>query len=201
MAQNAEKETAKSKNYPKEIENIDMILDNNEESYLIMKYQKIKRDKIGNKKCLMNYEEMKNSDEDISNLKTRRRSDSVDLYKKHKRERDKRSKTLKRSSKNLKLNSNLCDIPENEDLNMNKKSTKNIRNGKEKKVYFPKKFVSIIDVESYKKYNEENTSKDPFEDMEFLKKLNNMNNLDIKHINEGNGDDGKERVNCSCLIY
>ena len=201
MSQNAEDET---KDIQKEKDNIDMMLNNNTESYLIMKCQNVKGCGIRNKKCLINYEEMKNNVEDIPNIKTRKRTNSVDLYKKHKRQRDKKTKTLRPSSRNLKINNNLCEISENSNLNSNKKSNKNLRNDKEKKVYFPKNFVCIIDVESYKKYNEENTSKDPFEDMEFLQKISNMNNsscLDIIYKKQINEDEGKAQVNCTCQIF
>ena len=64
-----------------------------------------------------------------------------------------------------------------------------------KKVSFPKDFLTIIDVESYKKYNEENTCKDPFENMEFVngRLINTKKNDDEPH--------GKASVLCSCVFF
>ena len=203
MSQNDEKTKNRSKNQTKEKENLEIMLNNNSESYKIMKNQKVKIDECGKKKSLINYEEIKNDDEDIPHPKTRKRSNSVDLYKKHKREREKKNKMNKESNKSIKVN-NIQPPQENSNnnTNNNRKSSKNL-NCKGKKVSFPKNFVTIIDVESYKQFNIENTSKDPFEDLEFLNNIHNINNYNI-NININNNkdeDDGKERVNCSCLIY
>ena len=46
-------------------------------------------------------------------------------------------------------------------------------------------FINIIEVESYKKFNEENTSKDPYE---YSNESNNRN-------------DNKEYVMCSCFVF
>ena len=51
---------------------------------------------------------------------------------------------------------------------------------KKKVKFLEPNFVRIIEVESYKKFNEENTSKDPFD---FAKQI-----------------EGKENVLCSCLV-
>ena len=83
----------------------------------------------------------------------------------------------------------------NESINLYKKdSTKNsdqneiVNIKKSKKVKFLEPvFVKVIFVESYKKYNEENTSKDPFDD-----------NNDLENVNKGKED--KEKVLCSCII-
>ena len=83
----------------------------------------------------------------------------------------------------------------NESINLYKKdSTKNsdqneiVSIKKLKKVKFLEPvFVKVIFVESYKKYNEENTSKDPFDD-----------NNDLENVNKGKED--KEKVLCSCII-
>ena len=83
----------------------------------------------------------------------------------------------------------------NESINLYKKdSTKssdeneivNIKKSKKVKFLEPV-FVKVIFVESYKKYNEENTSKDPFDD-----------NNDLENVNKGKED--KEKVLCSCII-
>ena len=59
------------------------------------------------------------------------------------------------------------------------KKNNNTKNKKKVKFLEPN-FVRIIEVESYKKFNEENTSKDPFD---FAKQI-----------------EGKENVLCSCLV-
>ena len=83
----------------------------------------------------------------------------------------------------------------NESINLYKKdSTKssdeneivNIKKLKKVKFLEPV-FVKVIFVESYKKYNEENTSKDTFDD-----------NNDLENVNKGKED--KEKVLCSCII-
>ena len=57
-------------------------------------------------------------------------------------------------------------------------------------------FVTIIDVESYKKFNAENTCKDPFENMEIVN-----GHINIKNNNDDDEADGKTKVLCSCFIY
>ena len=70
--------------------------------------------------------------------------------------------------------------------NFNIVNNNNIK--KNKKVGFKEPdFVEIFDVESYKKFNEENTSKDPYDYL-----LNNNNNE--------KKEDKKEKVLCSCII-
>ena len=200
MSQNDEKTKNKSKNHSKDKNNLDMLMNNNDESYLAAKNQKIKGENMKKKKGSINYEEEKN-DEYIPDPRTRKRSNSVDLYKKQKREREKKNKNNKESNKNVKLNNNnIYEVAESTNPITIRKSSKNIKNGKEKRVTFPKKFVTIIDVESYKKFNEENTSKDPFEDMEFLKNLK-IDNINNKKFEDDEEDDGKARATCSCLIY
>ena len=203
MSQNEEVSKNKPKNNSKEKVNLDNMNNNDKESYLILKHKKIKIDRPTKKKRILNFEEIKNNEEDIPNIRTRKRSDSVDLYKKKRREREKekenknKKESKKESTKNVKMNNNnIYNVSENVNI---RKSSKSLKNGKEKKVSFSKNFVTIIDVESYKKFNEENTCKDPFEDMEFLEKINNgLIKLDDEEEEES---DGKARVNCSCFIY
>ena len=177
-----------SKKDVRENMDVNMMFNNNEESYKIIKNQKMKVNNKGGKKCVIDYEE----DNNETSLSTRKRSNSVNLYKKQRKNKERRIK--KRISRK--------DVDNNiENEIIPKKSSKNLRN---KKVTFLKpNFVTIIDVESYKKYNEENTCKDPFEDLEYI---NNMNldhiNKNISKINEDEEeDDGKERVQCTCLIF
>jgi hypothetical protein len=200
MSQNDEKTKNKSKNHSKEKNNLDMLNNNNDESYLVSKNQKIKGEGPKKKKGTINYEEVKN-DEYFPDPRTRKRSNSVDLYKKQRREREKKNKNNKESNKNVKLNNNnIYEISESSNPITIKKSSKNVKNGKEKRVTFSKKLVTFIDVESYKKFNEENTSKDPFEDMEFLKNLK-IDNISNKICVDDEEEDGKARANCSCFIY
>ena len=202
MSKNNEKNKNKIKNNSKIKDNLDMLMNNNEETYQSIKIQKIKGENNDKKKSLFNNEEINDKDELIPLAKRRKRSNSVDLYKKQQREKEKKNK--KESNKNIKIinninNNDVNEVNENTNQNINKKSSKNLKNGKIKKVTFPKNFVTIIDVESYKKFNEENTCKDPFEDMEFLKKIKNLN-FNINDKEDEDEEDGKARVNCSCLI-
>ena len=90
MSQNEEKIISQTKNQLKETENLDLMLNNNTESYQIMKYQKVRIDDKGKQKALINYEEIKKNEEDDPQIRTSKRSNSVDLYKKHKREKEKK---------------------------------------------------------------------------------------------------------------
>lgn len=200
----------KSKNQLDEKENLDIMLNNNTESYLIMRNKNVKADNQGKEKCLLNYENDQN-DESNYQPKKRRRSNSVDLYKKHKRDREKK-KTNRENNNKIGNNNNVLVLNERpvNNITKNKITNKELKDGKVKKVTFlNSNFITIIDVESYKKFNMENTCKDPFEDMEFLKNIHNINNFNININNSQNNsnnhdkneDDGKERVNCTCLIF
>jgi len=166
---------------------LDMVLNNKIESYQIIKNVKMKSSSKRSNKCLINYEDYRNEENDTC-IRTRKRSDSIKLYKKHKRDRE----------NNLRNNNDPTSNSENQnDKKLRRKSTKNLMN---KKVSFLEpNFITIIDVESYKKYNEENTCKDPFEDIEIV------NNMKIDHIephtNDNEIDNGKESVHCSCSIF
>ena len=184
MKPNNEKLKNKSKIFEESKENINFILDNNSESYQIMKNQKPKIDSKG-KKVLINYEDKKDSDDIDFPKKTLKRSNSIKLYKKHKKERE------ENNIKNIKNNENLFKGPD-------RKKSENIKKVK----FLEPNFLTIIDVESYKKFNAENTCKDPFEDIDFLNSINNVNNYNInininnkKNVEEENE---KEKVNCSC---
>ena len=139
-------------------------------------------------------EQKKNDDEDdlVLPVKTLKRSNSIKLYKKHKKEQERRNSLKKENEKDTKDKTG--DIFNVSVVNGTKMPGKGSKNGKQKKVAFLPNFVTIIDVESYKKFNEENTCKDPFENMEIIN----------GHINIKNNDDeadGKARVLCSCVIY
>jgi hypothetical protein len=130
----------------------------------------------------------KNDDGDdfVLPVKTFKRSNSIKLYKKQQKDKQKRDFLNNESIKDVKNDNIVHLIPENNDEKRNKST--------QKKVSFCPDFVTIIDVESYKKFNEENTCKDPFDDMEFL---NGKLNLNIKDEEE----DGKAKVQCSCSVF
>ena len=181
-----------SKNDVSENMDLEMMLNNKAESYRITKNEKMKANHKGNKKCLIDYEE--NKDDNESTLVIRRkRSNSINLYKRQRKSKE--SKIKKRISRK--------DLGNNieKENKLPKKSSKNLRG---KKVSFLKpNFVTIIDVESYKKYNEENTCKDPFEDMEYSNNMNldHINKINSRNMKDEEEIDGKERVQCTCSIF
>ena len=187
-----------TQNIKYDIENLDEKPYIYKESFLMVKNNGIRVNNFGKEKCLLDYQEM--NDNVLQSQHKRQRFDSVDLYK-HKRSKKKKKTNKGDRSKNMKnMTLNLSDSPSN-DGNANDDSTKSLKNDKGKKVSFlMSNFITIIDVESYKKFNEENTYKDPFEDMEFLKNINNL-----KHFNTNKNEedivDGKESVNCTCTIF
>ena len=159
-----------SKNSKNQLEITDMMLDNNSEFYLNMKPKTIKAENMKKIKFYQDYEQI-NEKETNEFFHTNKilRSNSVDLYKKHNQKK-----------KAITENNNKIDNNGNEDKNNTGKSNK--------KVTFSKsKFVTIIDVKSYKQYNKENTCKDPYEIIN--------NNLD-----SGNNVNENEKVVCSCFI-
>ena len=160
---------------------MDLIFNDNSEEFQNIKSQSIKATNVKKIKFFKNYVEMDENDENI--YKGLKRSNSVELYKKRKKE-----KKLKNNQDNYDTNNNNISkielLPEN--IQTNDKNGKKI-----KKVSFLRpNFVTIIEVESYKKFNEENTSKDPFDAL-----LNNMSNDNNKKETD------KEKVVCSCFIF
>ena len=119
-----------------------------------------------------------------------KRSNSIKLYKMNKLEKKKHENN--NNNLNLTDDKSSANIQNEKDfINNNDNNAHEIIKKNQKKVSFKEPgFVEIIDVESYKKYNEENTSKDPYEYL-----YNNDNK-----INEEKKRDGKERTICSCLI-
>ena len=112
-----------------------------------------------------------------------KRNNSIKLYKKQQNERHKKDVNYKEEVKN----NDFYKASSNKNLTL-----KNVN----KKVVFLPNFLTIIDVESYKKFNEENTCKDPFYNIELL---NHPINIDNKE--DGDEYDGKVRVQCSCFIF
>ena len=86
MQQNEENSKDKSNKKDGNKENLEMLLDNNSETYQIMKNQRPKNI-AGGKKALINYEENKDSEDIVIPKKTLKRSNSIKLYKKHKKEK------------------------------------------------------------------------------------------------------------------
>ena len=184
----------KSRNDLVQKEKMDMLLNNNSDLYQINKNDKQKTDNSGNK-TYVSYEESKNS-EDIITPKTLKRSNSIKLYKKHKKEKEEKDQIKNDSTKSIKNNDNIYVEAGNDNKSKNITQNKTTKNAKNKKVTFVQpNFVTIIDVESYKKFNAENTCKDPFENMEIVNgRLVNIK----KNDDEPNG---KAKVLCSCVFF
>ena len=214
----------------KNINNINIIkninnINYNDEIEQSLKPLKIKSEPKGKKINVLKYKEINNNISNNIPKEDRKRSNSIDLYKKQKKDKEKNYKQNKESTKSIKStksnnsqsNNNiniLANVNKATDNMLNNKMEKSPikNNNKQKKVTFLKhNFVTIIDVESYKKYNEENTSKDPFDDLQFVKNINNINNININiNINNNNinnkknekeGDENKVRLNCTCFIF
>ena len=137
-------------------------------------------------KSLKNQQEKNENKKDDDNevgiaVKTLKRSNSIKLYKKQAREKERRESLKKESDKQI-----LQDISNIERVKKTNKPAK--------KVAFSPDLVEIIDVESYKKFNEENTCKDPFDNMEFINGTISVNHNDDE-------EDGKAKVLCSCSIF
>ena len=113
-------------------------------------------------------------------------------------EKDKSDNIYRHNNSPINLNKTedcLSDNEINESINFYKKNNSenveqndiiNIKKSKKVKFLEPE-FVKLIFVESYKKYNEENTSKDPFDDS------------NSENVNKGKED--KEKVLCFCLVF
>ena len=136
-------------------------------------------------------EENKNEDEDdfILPARTIKRSNSIKLYKRHQKEKQRRESSIKEPINNVKKDDLVKENPDRNGTNRTSKT-------KKKKVNFLPDFITIIDVESYKKFNEENTCKDPFDDPNFLNGGINLN------FNDDDDEmDGKARLQCSCSMF
>ena len=170
-----ENSISKNKNINSTNDNENSILNNNIYSKNNSKIKSLKNQQEKN-------ENKKDDDNEVGiAVKTLKRSNSIKLYKKHAREKERRESLKKESDKQI--------LQEISNIERVKKTNKPA-----KKVAFSPDLVEIIDVESYKKFNEENTCKDPFENMEIINGHINIKNNDDE-------DDGKARVLCSCIIY
>jgi hypothetical protein len=147
-----------------------------------------KKEKSPEKEEIKQESKKKEEDDDDVPMRSVKRSNSIKLYKKHKKDKDKKNSSRKEND--IEIKGKAGDIFDISDYKKKKKN-KNIN----KKVSFPEDFVTIIDIESYKKFNEENTCKDPFENIEII-------NGHINFIKKDDDEsDGKARVQCSCAIF
>jgi len=165
-----------SKKRINQIEITEIMLDNNSEFYLNMKPKTIKAENMKKIKFYQDYGQIneKESNEFFHSNKILR-SNSVELYKKH---NQKKKKVIDENNVNIGNNGN--DI-------VDKNNVQKIGKSNKKVTFLKSQFVTIIDVESYKQYNAENTCKDPYEGIN--------NNLD-----SDNNVIENERVVCSCFI-
>ena len=180
---------------------LDMILNNDSEVFQNIQSYTIKSTNKKKIEFFQDEGQPYHNDTEEYPLFKRIRSSSVDLYKRHNKEK-----------KNQESNNNLINIDDksnnrnmddnfknnNKKINhilLNKniiKENKNINIKNEKKIkkvsFLEPEFVTIIEVESYKKYNEENTSKDPYDDL-------------FKNNNNGKKEKENEKVVCSCFVF
>ena len=170
-----ENSISKNKNINSTNDNENSILNNNIYSKNNSKIKSLKNQQEKN-------ENKKDDDNEVGiAVKTLKRSNSIKLYKKHAREKERRESLKKESDKQI-----LQDISNIERVKKTNKPAK--------KVAFSPDLVEIIDVESYKKFNEENTCKDPFDNMEFVNGTIKINHND----DEANG---KAKALCTCFIF
>ena len=192
-----------------EKDNIDMLY-NKSEAYQIMRNTKSEGEEK-TKKSIKSYNDIKDNNNDDTPSPRVKRSNSIKLYKRHKKEKELRNSLKKENNIDIDNNKNniyegpvvdVVDEPINNNNNIDKKKNKS------KRVTFVEpNFVSIIDVESYKKFNAENTCKDPFDEMQYMQNINNVNNINNYNINininnnkkkQEQEQEGKEKINCSC---
>ena len=168
----------------KTLENNENSSNSNSETYQILKNDPkiIEEGRINNK-----IDGQKKDNEGI--YPTIKRSNSIKLYKKHKKLKVQKEEKNKEKNKN----DNIDKKPQNEIIVKEKEKPEISKIGK--KVSFLPNFLSIIDVESYKKFNAENTCKDPFEDPEFL------NSIYSTHIKSNGDNNKKDNAYCSCACF
>ena len=103
------------------------------------------------------------------------KNSSENIYNKSKRQQIKKIENDINNINNNANNKILDKTNNNENNNKDNKKKKEVK-------FLEPQFVEVIYVESYKKYNEENTSKDPY------------------FGNDNNKDENKTKLMCSCLI-
>ena len=164
-----------------------------------LRSQTIRAGDMKNIKVLQNYSRIKESEIDkYIPFHKIKRCNSVDLYKRKMRE------------KKLKDKDKINDLNENEkfdEINNLNSNSNNINEKKIKRVTFLKpNFVIIVDVESYKQFNQVYIPINQFEeisDSNYDKSNDNISNdskNDNLEKNKGTKDNEKEVV-CSCLTY
>ena len=134
------------------------------------------------------------NDDSVVPVRSMKRMNSIKLYKKHKKEKERRITFNRSNDKDSKDKTG--DLINLSNATGTKRTSKISKNMKQKKVNFLPNFVKVIYVESYKKFNAENTCKDPFENMEIVN-----GHINIKNNNDDDEADGKTKVLCSCTIY
>ena len=175
----------KSKSIMNEKEILEIILNNHTEYYLNMKPKTTKSESIKKINFSKDYEQINFMESDTNDIPNFRliRSNSVDLYKKRKKERE-----MKNNNKSNKNDNNQNAVENNiNKMNDNYNNNQKILILNKRVKFLEPQFVTIIDVESYKKYNEENTCKDPYKDF--------FNDNDNKNKNNE-----KAKAVCSCSI-
>ena len=130
-----------------------------------------------------------NTEERVIPKRGFKRSNSINLYKKQQKEKHKKESSINNNEEVKEENVNNAPLEDNGAEKLNKLN--------KKKVMFLPDFLTIIDVESYKKFNAENTCKDPFDNLELL------NGTIISKNKDGDDDeiDGKTTLQCSCFIF
>lgn len=166
---------------------IGYMLNNNSEDFRSIKLrsQTLKAENMKKIRFLKNYSKInENEIDEYIPFNKIRRCNSVDIYKKRIREKKMKNELM---NNNKFVNENNDDIKNSNSIEKNDK--------KIKRVSFPNNFVTIIDVESYKKFNQENTCQDPYANI-----INNVNDNNNSNNKKGN-ENGKEKVVCSCLVF
>ena len=147
------------------------------------------KDNIDNK---IENDSKENEDEDYDIfVRAKKKNNSIILHKKNQK---KKSKKKRKNSEERKKDTdeNIYTVEDIKPPKEISKSTKTVKRIKKKVVFLPN-FLTIIDVESYKKFNAENTSSDPFDNIGFFNPRSRFNNND--------DEDGKTTTLCSCCIF
>ena len=134
-------------------------------------------------------EKSENAEERVIPKRGFKRSNSINLYKKQQKEKHKKESSTNNNEEVKEENVN--DVP------IENNGTEKINKLNKKKVVFLPDFLTIIDVESYKKFNAENTCKDPFDNLELLNGTIILKNKD----RDDDEIDGKTTLQCSCFIF
>ena len=171
---------------------IDMIIDNNSEDLKNLKSHSLKMKNVKKSNIFQENQQTNENNADES-FPTYKRRNSINLYKKNKVEKKNNNQNYNLSKTDDKTNTNnLNEKDITNKINDNSQDIQEKNKKSQKKVKFNEpNFVEIINVESYKQFNMENTSKDPYE---------NLFNDDNNNNNNENKDNGKERVICACFI-